>query len=85
MITKSNLESYKAQSIDDVNIEELKDISQIVVNQDKPVMEKILAFMAEIGNPYLFRVGNTPVKVSFTEDSPTLQKSLETIFTKTNR
>lgn len=85
MISNDKLEQYKAQNICDVNMEDLKDISTVRINRDKPVLERVLSFMLQIGNPYLFKVGDIPVKVSFSDNAPTLQKSLEAVFTKNSR
>ncbi len=84
MITSNKLEQYKSQKISDAKIEDLTDISSICINQDQPVVERVLSFIAQIGNPYLFKVGDTPVKVSFTSDALTLQECMKTILTKNN-
>lgn len=82
MMTNKTLEYYKSLKIEDVKLEDLKDISEVKINSDLPVIERILSFMVQIGNPYLFKVGNVPVKVGFSQNGPTLQKSLEIFFTK---
>ncbi len=85
MISSNKLEQYKAQKISDVKVEDLKDISSVCINQEKPVVERVLSFMGQIGNPYLFKVGDTPVKVSFTANAPTLQQSMKAILIKNSR
>ncbi len=85
MISSNKLEQYKSQKISDVKVEDLKDISSVCINQDKPIAERVLSFMLQIGNPYLFKVGDTPVKVSFVSDAPTLQESMKAILTKNSR
>lgn len=82
MIANKSLDYYKSQKISDVNKEDLKDITSIRIDPQKPVIERILSFMVQIGNPYLFKVGDVPVKVSFNNNGPTLQRSLELFFTK---
>jgi len=57
----------------------MKDILTIAVDTDKPVAERIRAFVEQIGNPYSFMVGDTPVKVSFAKSGSTIQKSLGTL------
>ncbi len=85
MISNDKLEQYKALNICDVKVEDLKDISSVCINKDRPILERVLSFMIQIGNPYLFKVGETPVKVSFSDNAPTLQKCLEAVFTKNSR
>ena len=79
---KRGLEYYKSLSIKDVKIEDLKDIRDIQVDTSRPVVERILSFMVQIGNPYLFKVEGISVKVSFKDDGPTLQECLELFFCK---
>lgn len=82
MITSKKLEEYGSQKIEDVKLDDLKDITTVRVNPERSVLERVLSFILQIDNPYLFKVGETPVKVSFSDDALTLQKSLEAIFTK---
>ncbi|GHV00656.1 hypothetical protein FACS1894211_08500 [Clostridia bacterium] len=82
MITKHSLEDMRQINIGDVSIENLKDISEVTIDTKKPVEERILSFIEQIGNPYLFKVGNTPVKVGFNGNGSTLQKCLEILFTQ---
>lgn len=82
MITKFDLEKMKENAIEDCKTERLKDLSNINIDSDKPVEEKIHSFIEQINNPYLFMVGNVTVKASFTSKAPTLQQSLEILLTK---
>ena len=71
------LEHLKSLDIGDVKLEDLVDIRTVHIDTSKPVLERILSFMAQIKNPYLFKVGDTPVKVEFNDDGPSLQEALE--------
>ena len=71
------LECLKSLDIGDVKLEDLVDIRTVHIDTSKPVLERILSFMALIKNPYLFKVGDTPVKVEFNDDGPSLQEALE--------
>jgi len=89
MITKVELENYhirleyyKSLKINDIKLEDLKDINEIHIDTSLPVIERILSFMVQIGNPYLFKVGDTPVKVSFSKNGPTIQNILESFYIK---
>lgn len=82
MISSKDLENFKSFDIGDVKLDELVDIRTVKIDTTRPVLERILSFMAQIRNPYLFKVGNTPVKVEFNDDGPTLQESLERFFIK---
>lgn len=82
MIDSGKLEYYKSLDISDIQIDDLVDIRTVHIDPSRPVLERVLSFIAQIKNPYLFKVGTTPVKVDFNEDGPSLQKCLETFFTK---
>jgi len=82
MITKLVLEKLGQKSINDIKIEDLKDISNVIIDKDMPVADRICSFLEQIGNPYLFKVGDTPVKVSFPTNALSIQKILEILFTK---
>lgn len=73
---------YKSLDIKDVKLEDLKDIRDVHIDTTKPVHERVLSFWAQIGNPYLFKVGDTKVKVEFNDNGPSLQELLEAFFIK---
>jgi len=81
METKNVLEKFKQQSIAGADADSLVDITNVKIDTDKPIAERIKSFIGQIGNPYLFKVDNTVVKVSFNDKGPTLQKCLEKVFT----
>ena len=74
---KHKLEYYKSLDIKDIKLEKLKDIRDVKIDATKPVIERICSFLVQMdGNPYIFKVGDTPVKVSFKKEGPSLQKCL---------
>ena len=81
-MTEKQLEICHTKDLKDVSIQELVDISTISVDKSKPKIEKIFDFMDQIGNPYLFKVGNIGVRVSFKSTGPTMQEKLEDFFSK---
>lgn len=76
------LKYYKSLKIEDIKIEELNDIRDIYIDKSLPVIERILSFIDQIGNPYMFKAGDIKVKVSYNENGPTLQESLENLLIK---
>lgn len=62
--------------------EALCDIRCVTVDESKPVLERIGRYSVEVKNPYLFRVDDTPVRIVFTADGPTLQACLEQVVKK---
>ncbi len=54
---QNKLEYYKSLKIEDAKLEELKDLRDVKIDTSLPVIERILSFMIQIENPYLFKVG----------------------------
>lgn len=54
----------------------LPDLAQVQVNTALPVRERLRRFIADVGDPYLFRVGDTVVHVRYSTQSATLQERL---------
>ena len=80
MIAKRDLEILSLEELRKTKIENLKDISSFDIKKDASPTYRTLFFLEQIGNPYLFKVGTTPVRVSFTQGGPTLQRCLEKFF-----
>lgn len=57
----------------------LVDISTVQIDQSKPKGVRIEEFLRQIKNPYLFKVGDVIVEVSFKKNGPTLQKAMESL------
>jgi len=76
MLNRNNLIKLKTKNIVDYNTCELSDITKIELNDSNLAIDKICEFMQKVSNPYVFRIGDTPVKVIFSENAPTIQESL---------
>jgi len=76
VMTMLQLDEMKNMSIDNTNKEDLIDISALTVDQDLDKYERIEKFIHDVRNPYLFKVGDTVVKVQFGESQKTLQESI---------
>ena len=57
----------------------LVDISTVQIDQSKPKEVRMGEFLRQIKNPYLFKVGDVIVKISFRESGVTLQKAIENL------
>ena len=62
-------------------MEELKDIAKYQIDFGEPPIRRLIRFIYSMENPYIFRVGNTPVKVVFSgrRNAVGLQAGLENI------
>lgn len=65
--------------IDDIdfNIDDLVDIRNIKINVNQPIQEKIVDFVKQVKNPYLFKVGDVVVRVNFNNNGSTFQEKFE--------
>ncbi len=43
----------------------LTDLSRIEIDKGLPLIERIRHYIYQVGNPYLFKVGDTAVKIEF--------------------
>ena len=53
-------------------LESLVDIRDGKIDRSKPVEERMKSYVEQIKNPYLFKVGNTIVRVSYANTQATI-------------
>ncbi len=58
-------------------LDELVDIRDVKIDRALPVEDRIISYVQQIKNPYMFKVGDIVVKVSYTKDGPSLQELVE--------
>lgn len=61
----SSLEELKRVSLSDCRLNELADLREITTDTKVALETRLNNFLDAIGNPYMFRVGDTKVKISF--------------------
>lgn len=69
------LDSMRMVDIRSVDKEELVDLKDVVIDEKQPVPDRIAQFVAQIRNPYCFRIGDIAVKVVYQEKGPTFQQN----------
>lgn len=69
----NTLERMKNVDITTVDKNSLCDLRKIQVKRELPVPERVMDFIAQIGNPYCFMVGDTVVKLRFKNDGTSCQ------------
>lgn len=60
-----NLQVLKNADILSCNADELVDLKSVEINRKIPLNRRASDFIAQVGNPYLFKVGETVVKIEF--------------------
>lgn len=68
-----SLERMKDVDIMKVDRSSLCDLKKVRVKRELPVPERVVDFIAQIGNPYCFMVGDTVVKLRFKNDGTSCQ------------
>ncbi len=63
--TVNNSEMLRDADISVCNAEELIDLRNVRVNKKIPLKRRTSDFVAQVGNPYLFKVDDIVVKVEF--------------------
>ena len=72
-----DFEAMRSVDIRTVNPASLVDIRDIRVNTALPQRERVLDFINQVKNPYLYKCGKMIVKVSFAQTEATLEDKLE--------
>lgn len=79
MIDKNLLEDMSRIKIKDVVPDLLQDILTVEVSGET-ASQRLESYLDQVGNPYCFRVGNTPVRISFKSCEETLDKKIKSYF-----
>ena len=53
-------------------LESLVDLRDVKIDTSKPLDERMKSYVEQIQNPYLFKVGNTVVRVSYASTQATI-------------
>ena len=76
---KEKLERCKKITLDEVNIDEIDDLSEINICKKKSSNDRILGFLNECKNPYLFKVKGKLVKIVFSDTNKTADDCLTNV------
>ena len=79
MIDKNLLEDMSRIKIKDVVPDLLQDILTVEVSGET-ASQRLESYLDQVGNPYCFRVGNTPVRISFKSCGETLDNKIKSYF-----
>ena len=65
MIDRKRLAALKAVSVQSCDASKLRDIGEIEISNARSREDRLGLFLKLIGNPYLFRAGDTVVKIEY--------------------
>ena len=57
--------------LEDINPDEVDDINSIKIDRRKASDERILDFLTQVKNPYVFKVNGKLIRMTFSENGPT--------------
>lgn len=66
---KERINKYKDISLEEIDPNNVDDITSINIDKRKSSNERLLDFLMKVKNPYVFKVKGKLVKISFSEDS----------------
>ena len=75
-MTASKLREMSNTNIKDVDAAGLKNIESVMIDTEQDISARVQSFLNQIENPYCFLVGNTPVKISFSNQGKPLDNAL---------
>ncbi len=75
-MTASKLREMSNTNIKDVDAAGLKNIESVMIDTEQDISARVQSFLSQIENPYCFLVGNTPVKISFSDRGKPLDNAL---------
>ena len=62
--------------LEGINLDDVDEISSIKIDRRKSSNERILDFLTQVKNPYVFKVNGKLVIMSFSENGPTADECL---------
>ena len=81
MVDKKALEEMAACTLRDTAYGNLRDILQMDICGDT-LAQRMESYFAQIDNPYCFRVGKTPVRISYKYEGEPLEEKLTRYFVR---
>ena len=73
---EEKLNKCKNMKLEDINSDEVDELSSIKIDRRKSSNERILDFLTKVKNPYVFKVNGKLVRMSFSENGPTADDCL---------
>lgn len=76
---KEKIEKYKDCDLNTINPDDIPDIKSIKIDKRKPKEERILDFLSQVENPYVFKVNGHLVQIGFTNNGKTAEDCLTNV------
>ena len=76
---KEKLDRCKKQKLEDINPDDVDEITDIKIDKRKSSNDRILDFLNTTKNPYIFKVNGTLVRIGFSETNKTADDCLTSV------
>ena len=83
-MTVENLKLLREIPVNDINKNDLVDISSVAINKHTSKDTAFLSFLDQVKNSYCFKCGEIVVKLQFSENGRTLQECMADAITMQN-
>lgn len=64
---KDKLDKCRNMSLDEINPDDVDEITSIKIDKRKPSNDRILDFLVKTKNPYIFKVNGRLVRITFSD------------------
>ena len=76
---REKIDRCKNMKLSDVSLDDVDEIYSIKIDRRKSSNERILDFLRKTKNPYIFKVNNTLVRISFSNNDRTADDCLTSV------
>ena len=76
---REKLERCKNISLDEVNPDDVDELSSIRINTRMNPVNRIIDFISKTKNPYIFKVNGKLVKIEFSDNNKTIEESVTNV------
>ena len=77
---KEKIRRCKKIEVNEVNINDVDDLSEVKISRKKSKEEKILYFLSQVENPYVFKVNGHLVQIGWQNSRDCLTNVLEILY-----
>lgn len=77
MYSMEDLKRMQNVDLRTIKLEDVTDISQVRIDTGKPVPERVKAYVEQVKNPYLVRIGEYIVKIGYSDCKETLNDRMK--------
>jgi len=82
---KEKISRCKNMTLDDAGLDDIDDITSIKIDKRKSSNERILDFLIQVKNPYIFKLNNRLVRIRFSDNVRTADDALTSVLSNLYR